>query len=156
MQETEIRSLGQEDPLEEKMANRSNHYSCLENPHGLRSLASYCPWGCRESDTAEWLSVHAGQLGSICPHLSRFRSTSFTWGLILLRGRALCYLPRCFLCSCPCEKQEEVFLQYLLWKTVGAPRTVSCGVFIPQACPHAASSALSVGFGLSFLAWFLQ
>ena len=67
MQETEIRSLGQEDPLEEKMANRSNHYSHLENPHGLRSLAGYCPWGCRESDTAERLRVHAGQLGSVLP-----------------------------------------------------------------------------------------
>ena len=25
-------------------------YSCLENPHGQRSLAGYSPWGCRESD----------------------------------------------------------------------------------------------------------
>ena len=22
-------------------------YSCLENPHGQRSLVGYCPWGCR-------------------------------------------------------------------------------------------------------------
>ena len=26
-------------------------YSCLENPHGQRSLARYSPWGHRESDT---------------------------------------------------------------------------------------------------------
>ena len=26
-------------------------YSCLENPHGQRSLAGYSPWGRRESDT---------------------------------------------------------------------------------------------------------
>ena len=26
-------------------------YSCLENPHGQRSLASYSPWGRRELDT---------------------------------------------------------------------------------------------------------
>ena len=26
-------------------------YSCLENPHGQRSLASYSPWGRRESET---------------------------------------------------------------------------------------------------------
>ena len=26
-------------------------YSCLENPHGQRSLAGYGPWGCKESDT---------------------------------------------------------------------------------------------------------
>ena len=28
-------------------------YSCLENPHGQRSLAGYGSWGCKESDTAE-------------------------------------------------------------------------------------------------------
>ena len=32
-------------------------YSCLENPRGLRSLVGYCPWGCKESDTAEQLSM---------------------------------------------------------------------------------------------------
>ena len=28
-------------------------YSFLENPHGQRSLAGYCPWGCKESDTTD-------------------------------------------------------------------------------------------------------
>ena len=28
-------------------------YSCLENPHGQRSLVGYSPRGCKESDTAE-------------------------------------------------------------------------------------------------------
>jgi len=28
-------------------------YSCLENPHGEKSLAGYSPWGCKESDTTE-------------------------------------------------------------------------------------------------------
>ena len=28
-------------------------YSCLENPHGQRSLVGYHPWGCKESDPAE-------------------------------------------------------------------------------------------------------
>jgi len=28
-------------------------YSCLENPHGQRSLAGYSPYGCRESDTTQ-------------------------------------------------------------------------------------------------------
>ena len=33
-------------------------YSCLENPHGQRSLAGGCsPWGGKESDTAERLST---------------------------------------------------------------------------------------------------
>ena len=30
-------------------------YSCLENPHGQRSLAGYSPWGCKESDRTELL-----------------------------------------------------------------------------------------------------
>ena len=25
-------------------------YSCLENPHGQRSLVGYSPWGCKESN----------------------------------------------------------------------------------------------------------
>ena len=32
-------------------------YSCLENPHGQRSLAGYSPWDCKELDTAERLST---------------------------------------------------------------------------------------------------
>ena len=33
-------------------------YSCLENPHGQRSLVGYSPWGHEESDTTEQLSTH--------------------------------------------------------------------------------------------------
>ena len=32
-------------------------YSCLENPHGQRSLVGYSPWGCKEPDMTEWLSI---------------------------------------------------------------------------------------------------
>ena len=32
-------------------------YSCLENPHGKRSLAGYSPRGCKESDMTERLSI---------------------------------------------------------------------------------------------------
>ena len=28
-------------------------YSCLENPHGQRSLVGYSPWGRKESDRTE-------------------------------------------------------------------------------------------------------
>ena len=37
-EETQIRSLGQEDPLDEGVATPP--LSCLENPHEQRSLAS--------------------------------------------------------------------------------------------------------------------
>ena len=33
-------------------------YSCLENSHGLRSLAGYSPWDHKESDMTERLSTH--------------------------------------------------------------------------------------------------
>ena len=32
-------------------------YSCLENPHGQRSLVGYSPWDCKESDTTEQLTL---------------------------------------------------------------------------------------------------
>ena len=32
-------------------------YSCLENPHGQRSLVGYSPWGHKESDMIEQLST---------------------------------------------------------------------------------------------------
>ena len=32
-------------------------YSFLGNPHGQRSLAGYSPWGRKESDMTEWLSM---------------------------------------------------------------------------------------------------
>ena len=34
-----------------------HQYSCLENPHGQRSLAGYSPWGCQELDTTDQLST---------------------------------------------------------------------------------------------------
>ena len=35
--------------------------SCLEKPHGQRSLVGYSPWGCKESDTTEQLSTTVPQ-----------------------------------------------------------------------------------------------
>ena len=51
MQETQVRSLGWEDPLEKEMAT---HSSILPGKsHGQRSLAGYGPWGHKESDLTE-------------------------------------------------------------------------------------------------------
>ena len=46
VRETWVPSLGWEDP---PGGGRGNplQYSCLQNPHGQRSLASYSPWGHR-------------------------------------------------------------------------------------------------------------
>ena len=32
-------------------------YSCLEKPHGQKSLVGYSPWGHKGSDMTEWLSL---------------------------------------------------------------------------------------------------
>ena len=53
MQETWVRSLGQEDPLEKELAPHSS--TLAEKSHGQRSLVGYSPWGCKESDTTEQL-----------------------------------------------------------------------------------------------------
>ena len=55
VQEAWVRSLGGEDPLEEGMETQSS--SCLENPHGQRSLEGYSPWDPRESDRTERLTL---------------------------------------------------------------------------------------------------
>ena len=47
IQETQVHSLGWEDPLEKKMAI---HFLPGEF-HGQRSLMSYSPWGHKELDT---------------------------------------------------------------------------------------------------------
>ena len=54
MQETQVWSLGQEDPLEKGMATTPVFLS--RESHGQRSLAGYSPWGRKESDTAEQLT----------------------------------------------------------------------------------------------------
>ena len=56
MQETGVRSLGQEDPLGKGMATHSVFLS--GKSHGQRSLVSYSAGGHKESDTIEQLSVH--------------------------------------------------------------------------------------------------
>ena len=49
MQETRVRSLGREDPLEEEVATHSSIVA-WEIPW-TESPAGYSPWGCKESDT---------------------------------------------------------------------------------------------------------
>ena len=47
----QVRSLGQEDALQEGTAT---HSSILAGEtHGQRSLVGYSPWGCKESDMTE-------------------------------------------------------------------------------------------------------
>ena len=52
MQETQVLSLGQEDPLEKGMAT----HGLPGESHGQRSLVAYNPWGRKESDMTEQLT----------------------------------------------------------------------------------------------------
>ena len=66
MQETWVRSLGWEDPLEKEMAT---HSSILAGKfHGWRSLMGYSPWGCKELDTTEQLHWFTGSRVRDIPH----------------------------------------------------------------------------------------
>ena len=72
MRETQVRSLGQEDPLEEGLATVPVFLP--GEFHGESSLAGYSPWGHKESDTTERLSAHT------LSHIQRNRKIS-TLGL---------------------------------------------------------------------------
>ena len=56
MQETRVRSLGREDPLEKEMATHSSILAW--ETHGQRSLVGYSPCGPKESDMTEHAHMH--------------------------------------------------------------------------------------------------
>ena len=61
MQETRIQSLEKIEPSWVRKIPGEGHgnplqYSCLENPHGQRSLMGYSPWSCKGLDTTEQLT----------------------------------------------------------------------------------------------------
>ena len=56
MQETQVRSLGQEDALEKEMTTHSIFVP--GEFHGQRRLVGYSSWGRKESDMTEQLSLH--------------------------------------------------------------------------------------------------
>ena len=55
MQENKVQSLGQEDPLEKEW--QPNPVFLPGDSHGERSLVGYSPWGRKESDMTEQLSL---------------------------------------------------------------------------------------------------
>ena len=56
---------GLEDPLEE---GKETHCSCLENPHGQRSLEGFSPWSHNELDMTERVGTaqHCSTLIQLC------------------------------------------------------------------------------------------
>ena len=55
MQEMQFQSPGQEDPLEKEM--QPTPVFLPGKSHGQRSLAGYSPWGRKELDTTEGLTL---------------------------------------------------------------------------------------------------
>ena len=56
MQETLVRSLGLEDPLEKGM--QPTPVFLLIESHRQRSLVGYSPWDCKESDMTEHAHIY--------------------------------------------------------------------------------------------------
>ena len=57
MQETQVQSLGQEDPLEKGMGIPTPVF-LPEELQGQRSLVGYSPWGHKELDVTEHAHIH--------------------------------------------------------------------------------------------------
>ena len=64
MQETQVQSLGLEDPHEWEMATTPAFFP--GDSHGQRNLVGYSPWGSKELDMTEWLSVHVSNTHKAC------------------------------------------------------------------------------------------
>ena len=85
MQETQVPSLGREDILEKEMATHSSILPAELS--GQRSLAGYSPWGCKESDTTERLTLH--YLHFIFPSDLYTESASHAYAYIQARNTVL-------------------------------------------------------------------
>ena len=89
-----IWSLGWDNPLEKRTAT---HFSILAwEFHGYRSLAGYSPWGHKESDITEWLSLSHSKLvihmGLICwCNVSK----PFPWMLLLVHTSNMKFMLSC-------------------------------------------------------------
>ena len=60
MWETQVGSLGWEDPLEKEMGTHSSKLAW--KTHGRRNLVGYSPWGRQESGTTDRLHCHFSPL----------------------------------------------------------------------------------------------
>ena len=88
MQETLVRSLGWEDPLEKGTAP---HSSMPGEVHGQRSLVGYSPWGCSERESCSVVSDSLRPHGLYSPWNSPGQNTGvgslpFLQGIFPIQG----------------------------------------------------------------------
>ena len=69
MQETQVQSLGWEDPLEEGMATHSSMLAW--RTHGQRILAGCSPQGCTESDTTKMIKKQQQRANQTKPNQTK-------------------------------------------------------------------------------------
>ena len=89
MQESQVRSLGWEDPLEKK--RQRTPVLLLRKFHGWRSVVGYSSWGRKESDMTEQHHFHLGFNGYCFWCGNRWGSLS-----LLATGIAFCARPTVF------------------------------------------------------------
>ena len=75
-QETWVRSLSWDDPLEKGM---STHCILSGESHGQGSLAGYSPWGCKESDTTVTRASLVAQTVKSLPTMWETQVQSLGW-----------------------------------------------------------------------------
>ena len=117
VQETQVRSLGQEDPLEKEMATHSS--TLARKIPWQSSLAGYSPWGCKELDTTERLTHR---------HLPNGAKAVPGWQASFIIFLFPQYLPPfglCFLIFFPYQTTSVLFLKFSVPLTL---LTFSCSL----------------------------
>ena len=69
-------------------------YSCLENPHGQRSLACYSPWACKEWEMTKHKSIKKKKKLS-CHSYPPAYFMCQSYGVTLVFASTPCFLPLC-------------------------------------------------------------
>ena len=114
-------------------------YSCLENPHGQRSLEGYSPWGHKQLDTTEWLSTaqhiifSSGTQRVRWPH-SWDGSQKLSWHinpfstnyLLWTASRYFCYWTCCQPCSAPWCPRNSPSWSWPAWDCGWSCRSLCC------------------------------
>ena len=109
VQETQVQSLVQEDPLEKGMAT----HSCIFLSgvfHGQRSLGGYSSWGRKELDTTEQLTTYH----CFKAEIESWRARKCSWGVFLQcsqcrAGHRLCSMSIFRSIDCVKSMREEEF-----------------------------------------------
>ena len=111
MQEIQVWSLGEEHP---------QRRDWLPNPvflpgefHGQRSLASYSPWGLKELDMTEWLTLFLLLL--VCSKIC-FKTVIPTWTLFWVKCGFTLYHQQSFLLSLCLLQLWRIIREFLVFK----------------------------------------